>query len=169
MPNWKKDWLFDTAFEDTQLFLAFHQDRGLCCASWCRISTEEGHSPITIFHEENNTNPSIFFFQPEVSKHNTNMIQNYPPWFCGERKLSSWEGLGWCSWHPWCLCNFQQSSRSCHPTPAHGSHVFGPLWRDNAGRRSSPTSGVLQTPLACAQVLVHIPTGQVSSKVGLCA
>lgn len=58
----------------------------------CRISTEEGKkimSPIKIFVDENNNiNPSVTFFQPEVSKHNTNMTQNYSFWFCGERKLS---------------------------------------------------------------------------------
>lgn len=101
----------------------------------------------------------FFFFKPEVSKHNTNMTQNDPPWFCGERKPSSWEGLGWCSWPPWCLCSFQQSSRICHPTPAHGRHSFGPLWMDKAGWSSSPTSVVLQT----------CPIEQVSPKTGLCA
>lgn len=102
-------------------------------------------SPIKIFlHKNNNINRSIIFFQPEHSKHNTNMTQNYPFWFCGERKLSRYKrGLGDVPGIP----DASTAAGAAAPTHAHGSHIFGPLQRDNAGWSSSPALHTLQTCL----------------------
>lgn len=115
----------------------------------CRISTEEDKkimSLIKIFIHENNTiNPSIIFFQTEVLKHNTNMTQNYPFWFCGERKLSRYErGLGDAPGIPEVYATPSTTAGAAVPTHMHGSHVFGPLRRDNAGWSSSPPLDMLQ-------------------------